>query len=132
MPKILSANSKAGLEVLASYQTGPRILDAQTSEQAEVLGTFYLAVTSKARLEVIGALPFGGTGFFWFYDASPGEISNREIGRRSMQDLVEARRTSATVELTGGKLYQIRASCTDPDPTGKIFAIQGASPVDVD
>ena len=132
MPKVLSRTANGGIEILAAYNTGPHVLEAAVDAEPQVLGTFKVALDCQCVLEVVGALPSGGTGVAYLYDSTPGELEEREVenSRTTFVNEDEARMTSRACSLEAGHLYQIRAFCQDASPTGKLWVIQGSAAVD--
>lgn len=129
--KTLAFTTENGIEIVSSLSLGLTLIDAAEEELATVLGTFGVSVNARGRLEVVGSVPFGGAGSVWIYDATPGEIANREVSRVNFTLSYESKKFSPAADLIAGKVYQIRASCVDGTPAGKAFAMQGAQVVDV-
>lgn len=132
MPKALTTNTQNGLEILSAFVVSQQIVNAADTEQATALGSFSVAVNTTGRLEFYGAVPFGGTGQLWIYDATPGAIASREVvgSRIQITNTSEHRKRSSVIKLLAGKIYQLRAACVDATPAGKTLLISNASMVD--
>lgn len=133
MPKIISANSPEGLEVVAAYRAGARYIPATETAEPEVLGSFTCAIDTDARLEVIAVVPMGGQGAVWLYDATPGDLAGaREVplSRVAITSNEERQIRSRVFSLKAKRIYQIRASCIDDTPAGKFMQVQDAAGID--
>lgn len=130
--KLLKATTAAGIEIVSAFVVGPTVIDATFAEEPwQILGSFAVAMNANAKLEIVGYVPFGGTGIVVLYNATPGEVEgSREVLRSSITSTSEQRRLTQAVELVAGKIYQIRATCTDPSYVGKTFALQSVQVVD--
>jgi hypothetical protein len=118
MPTSIGLSAGTTVEIISAYTATNQQLPAVPAEPGwYVVGTFYLPISARARLEIIGSVSDAGLTLRGrIFDMTDGaEISGSHAETSSVLD---DRETSGFVDLTGGRVYQIQAEVIGPSGFG--------------
>ncbi len=108
MPQTIAVTESPMVEIISAFAVANQLIEAVAEEPGwYVLGAFFMPLTSQARLEAIGLVSEAGitmrARLFDLTEIAP--VSGTVV---VIEETVDTRKRSGSVELHGGRIYQMQ------------------------
>lgn len=108
----IATTEKTTVHIINAFTASNQQLAAQPATPAwYVVGAFFLEASAAAKLRAVGAVSVNGNTLrFRLYDVTSVAPVSGSV-TPNVTTLIDAKVESGTVDLVGGRIYQVQAEC---------------------